>query len=326
MPRLNYGTLLENIVVLESARLCLESLEGDGALAFATAFAMPPLTQCWCKPKDTASSPCFTHDCLKKLSAANNAPGSIRQLWSLCVEGSQALPVRAFHSSEPVLLYASAGPNGALLAAMLAAQRRQTIHLWTNDNAERYGPVPNAHCGEDTPPDTLAQAGLLAGGDAAGSAVDVIGWFPDTVPNLAQWLTNEAVRRCEIRLGFLDPDNYAEGQTQVSPGDHRRWLRVLASGCTKVLSATFSGCQNRGEGNAARNERLMAFHSDEVGLFPHSIVFEYGTFQTGVKVRWVDRLAHDVVSNLRRRVESAWQGWATTIGPLTVHVDGEAAN
>jgi len=44
MPRLNYGTLLENIVVLESTRLGLEHTAAEDALGFATSFAMPPIT------------------------------------------------------------------------------------------------------------------------------------------------------------------------------------------------------------------------------------------------------------------------------------------
>ena len=47
MPRLNYGTLLENVVTLEVARLCFDLSAAGEAMAFATAFAMPPLTQCW---------------------------------------------------------------------------------------------------------------------------------------------------------------------------------------------------------------------------------------------------------------------------------------
>ena len=40
MPRLNYGTLLENIVVLESTRMCLDRCSGNGPIGFATAFAL----------------------------------------------------------------------------------------------------------------------------------------------------------------------------------------------------------------------------------------------------------------------------------------------
>ncbi len=57
MPRLNYGTLVENIVVLEATRICLEHLSADGRLDFATAFAMPPLTGCWCKPGEERNNP-----------------------------------------------------------------------------------------------------------------------------------------------------------------------------------------------------------------------------------------------------------------------------
>ena len=54
MPRLNYGTLLENNVVLEATRLCLDQIGGEDRFAFASAFAMPPLTQCWCRPAEEA--------------------------------------------------------------------------------------------------------------------------------------------------------------------------------------------------------------------------------------------------------------------------------
>jgi hypothetical protein len=121
-------------------------------------------------------------------------------------------------------------------------------------------------------------------------------------------------------------DNYAEGRTQVSAHDHRNWLRVLATGRSRVLSATFSGCQNRGLGNAARNERVAAFHNDEVELYPHSLVFEYGNFQTGLKIRWPANSIDHVIANLRQMVEAAWNGWSFSMNTLTVHLDGHAAN
>jgi len=148
------------------------------------------------------------------------------------------------------------------------------------------------------------------GSQAVGSTLDVVGLFPFTIPCLADWLANGAGRGTTVRVGFLDPDNYAEGKTQVSPADHQHWLRILASGATNVLSATFSGCQNRGTRNDARNLRLASFHNDEVALYPQSIVFEYGKFQTGVKVRWPANAIHEVIADLHRMVESAWRRWS----------------
>ena len=277
MPRLNHGTLLENIVVFESARLCFENLTDDNPLTFASAFAMPPLTQCWSKSKqEVLNSPRFTHEFLLKIPP--NPRGSVRQMWSLCIKNSPQLPVRYFRTLEQPLVYKSAGPNGALLAAMLAAQRGQRIDLWTVDDAVRYEAGPATQISEEPAPDTIAQAGRLIGVAARGSACDLIGRFPDAIQDLAEWLANDAGRESGIRVGFLDPDNYAEGETKVSSDDHQHWLRVLAAGCERVLSATFSGCQNRGDRNTARNERLAAFHHDEFVLYPHSVVFEYGIF------------------------------------------------
>jgi hypothetical protein len=326
MPRLNYGTLLENIVVTESTRICLDQSSVDEPVAFASAFAMPPLTQCWCKPSEVANSPCFNDAFLRQLAAKHSAPQTLEQFWSLCINNTPNVLIHPFHGDQ-VLRYPAGGPNGALLACMLAAQRHRPIHLWINDNAERYDNVP------PTPPDkqpgsseTLSVAALLVGTRGSGTTSDVTGWFPHTIPHLAEWLVKGTGRGTAGRIGFLGPDNYAEGQTQVSSGDHQHWLRVLATDCAHVLSATFSGCQNRGSRNAARNQRLASFNADEAALYPRSLVFEYRNFQTGVKIRWPDDSIDHVVVDLRQRVEAAWCRWSFSMNSLTVHLDGQAAN
>jgi len=247
-------------------------------------------------------------------------------MWSLCLNNVPNLPVRPFYQSEGLSVYESAGPNGALLAAMLAAQNGREIHLWINDNAERYGRVPPRPSAEGQASGTLSDAAILLGVRATGTTTDVLGWFPDTLPRLGGWLGDGPGRNATALVGFLDPDNYAEGNTQVSATDHRHWLRVLATRAQYVLSAVFSGCQNRGRGNAARNQRLAWFHSDEVELYPQSLVFEYGNFQTGVKVRWPVESNSRVVADLRQRVDAAWRGWHSSLGPLAVHINGQCAS
>jgi hypothetical protein len=247
-------------------------------------------------------------------------PKSLQQFWSFSMKNRPNLAVRTFHNPEQ--MYTSAGPNGALLVSMLTAQRNRHIHLWINDNAERYATVREP-AGSEV--DTLTGAGLLVGVQATGSTFDADGLFPVILPRLTDWLAKGPGRRTTVRVGFLDPDNYAEGQTQVSSADHQHWLRVLAKDSAHVLSATFSGCQNRGPGNVARNQRLASFHKDEVALYPQSIVFEYGNFQTGVKVRWPDGSIDSVVADLRRRVDAAWRGWSRSLAALTTHLNGRPA-
>jgi hypothetical protein len=96
MPRLNYGTLLENIVVLESTRICLDRTSADEPLAFASAFAMPPMTQCWCKAAEEANSPRFNHTFLLQLAARENPPQTLQQFWSLCIKNVPSIPIRRF--------------------------------------------------------------------------------------------------------------------------------------------------------------------------------------------------------------------------------------
>jgi hypothetical protein len=188
MPRLNYGTLLENIVVLESTRMCLDQSSADELLAFASAFAMPPLTECWCKAVDAANSPCFSETFLRQLSAKHVPPQTLEQYWSLCINNVPNAAIQRI-SGRTCPDLSRWGPNGALLACMLTAQRQRQIHLWINDNGERYGTV------QPTPPSiepdcsgTVSMAGLLVGTQGGGKASEIASWFPDTIPNLADWL------------------------------------------------------------------------------------------------------------------------------------------
>jgi hypothetical protein len=136
MPRLNYGTLLDNIIVLETTRLCFDRAEPDEATAFASAFAMPPLTECWSNSTgDRNNSPAFTHAFLVQLAAGQNAPQTLQELWSLCMNNAPGLPICRYREAPPgSIRHDAGGPNGALLAAMLAAQRGRTIHIWVNDD------------------------------------------------------------------------------------------------------------------------------------------------------------------------------------------------
>jgi hypothetical protein len=51
----------------------------------------------------------------------------------------------------------------------------------------------------------------------------------------------------------------------------------------------YFSCQKRGQRNAARNWRLAWFHNDELGLYPRSLVYEYGIIRP-IKFRWTRSL------------------------------------
>jgi len=44
---------------------------------------------------------------------------------------------------------------------------------------------------------------------------------------------------------------------------------------------------------------------DELALYPGSLVFEYGNFQIGVKIRWPRDSCASIASQLRRRIKGA---------------------
>lgn len=82
--------------------------------------------------------------------------------------------MRPFYQRDGLHVYPSAGPNGALLAAMLAVQGRREIHLWINDNAERYGRVAPPPSTEGKVLGTLGDAAMLLEAKPAGTTTDVL--------------------------------------------------------------------------------------------------------------------------------------------------------
>jgi len=76
------------------------------------------------------------------------------------------------------------------------------------------------------------------------------------------------------------------------------------------------------------------FHDDAVGDYPHSLVFQYSSAATGLKIRWPAESITQMVQSLRKSIEATWLNWSDNfdvlandqqLGDLTVHVDGEPA-
>lgn len=337
MPRLNYGTLLENIVVFEATRACLCRLGDEDSLAFATAFAMPPLTQCWASSGDIRSSPAFCFSRLQNLAQSQPDTLTLQGLWSLCLTNRPSVPVCSYAvPAEGHTTYKRGGPNGPLLAAMLATLRGQTVHLWVNDNGGRYGDSQgNGPTSQSELPKLLNHAGVLVGAQVYRPARHNEGTFPGTIDDLQRWLQQGTVMAAVARVGFLDPDGYMGRGASVSRKSHCLWLRTLAAGCQQVLATTFFGVRSAGHKNVNRNKVLRAFQQDEVGLFPHSLIFQYGSAATGVKVRWLADSINRCMEDLRAAVEATWDGWSLSfpdltsrqrLKKLTVHIDGQPAD
>jgi hypothetical protein len=315
MPRVNSGTLLENIVVLEATRLYLDTSSEGEPLAFASAFAMPALTQCWSKAGDIGRD-AFDLSYLQQMAARPHPPQTLQDLWSRCIINRPQFPIqsnRDLHGGEVTAKFG--GPNGALLASMLAAQRGRRIHVWVNDDGGRYGAAaPTAV------QDIVVQAGVLVGAHGAGDTEVVSGTFPRTLPHLAEWFLRPEVQSARVRIGLLDPDNYVEGVTTVSRDNHTHWLEALALTCDHALSILFGACRNHGTANRNWHPRLRGFHEDAVRFFPQSLVFECGGlhYWTGVKLRWPDQ---SILETLREAVERVWH--SCTKARLTIHVNGQ---
>src|ERR1700722_4429237 len=139
MPRLNHGRLLENLVVLEVARVLTRSPEVT--VEFACSFAMPPLTQCWHRTQqEPVNNPRFNAGVRANLlngTFAVGAPTSYSALLRDCIANAPNLPVVPYALTDATQLCEYVGPNGALL---------------TEPRPSPPSPVPNTSKPVDAPP------------------------------------------------------------------------------------------------------------------------------------------------------------------------------
>ncbi len=321
MPRLNHGTLLENLVVLEVARTLGALAE---TLEFASAFAMPPLTQCWHKtPQERGNNPRFNSDRVAGLLGGTIQPGRASSYSALlldCLRNSPDLPVVPYADSSAAAL-PQGGPNGALLVALLRRQAGQKTRIWSNDIVDSSARYRGAqHDASSECPRTREYAESLR--PAARGTVpsdDFCGLeFPSSAGTLAAWRQS-----CEVRLGFLDPDSYvatgAAQPGQVDRAGHARWLHALSGRTSTTAGMMFFA--NRSA--LARPALMRAFHDDAVTDFPHSVVFRHGNYMVGVKLRGA---RGNSLGAVVRGVEKAWASWARIVGRnpsgLSSYLDG----
>src|SRR3989442_14453621 len=111
MARLNHGTLLENLVVLEVTRVVAADAT---TLEFAHAFAMPPLTEAWHKTKEEpGKNPRFNMATTKAFltgTIAVGAPRSYSSFLLACLRNAPALPIVPY-AGQPVHERGLCGPN-----------------------------------------------------------------------------------------------------------------------------------------------------------------------------------------------------------------------
>lgn len=324
MPRLNTGTLLENLVVLEVTRVLAS--RPDTSCEFATAFAMPPLTQWWHKSdSELQMNPRLNASVIQRLLAGQlpvGAPTSLPALLRASLSNAPSLPVVPYAQTDATQRLPFGGPNGALLAAMLREHYGQPLRLWCNDlpGAGRYR--DDAHEAATECPRTSRLAQALVHGAPSAPNLDAFSGqpFPQSVAEFSAWR-----RPCSVRIGFLDPDTYtaggAPGLGQVDSNDHVLWLTNLHVDAASTAGVTFFANHN-GPGRPAL---ISAFHEDARADFPRSVVFQHDFFMVGVKLRAPDGDA--VLATIQGNVMDAWAAWCTAVGRgadgLTCWVDGQ---
>lgn len=325
MPRLNHGTLLENIVVLEVTRVLAT---GHKAMVeFASAFAMPPLTQYWHKTThEPEKNPKFNAKVMKNLLGGTLRVGRATSYSALlldCLKNAAEFPVAPYAMADAEDSFGFGGPNGALLAAMLMRRYGQTPRIWSNDVVDHRARYCGAHTSNAATecPRTSEYADVLSVRSGAVPAPDAFCdlEFPCSIPALAAWC-----EPCAVRIGFLDPDSYVgagtPGPGQVDSAGHSLWLTNLHCNSAHTVGLMFFASRDA----PGRPEQVAAFHRDAGDIYPRSVVFQHGNFMVGVKLRIPQ---DDVITRITETVQIAWRDWSKLVGRdsggLSWHVDGQ---
>jgi hypothetical protein len=330
VPFQNTGTVLENIVVLEAARVLMQVTGETGPLTLASAFAMPTRSP-WRHAAKYAHEGSLTDDVLDALAQADRV--------------RQAPP-----TSYPALLHAclrddrSQGPNGALLVAVLAQHEGHPLRLWLNDlppARARYGAsLPTKADLQRLLLDLLGEADDDAGHDGLHAVATCDVPYPDSLDalqtTLARWTDDGA---CAARLGFLDPNVYhADGRDgpETSSDDHRAWLRALRTGPTDggdafggpVVAVHFTAKRH----TPTLHDDLRRLHQDGTAAgYPVSAAYMHRHYAVHASVRGCDGCDPNALADaLDAAVTRAWDTWCAVAvrrdeGPARLHVyaDGE---
>lgn len=302
MPIRNVGTLLENIVLAEAARLLIGQATDSCRLEFVNAFAMPPLTQ-WTGTDDSPQHPHdynFSPDILSGLAGSDQelTPGGYPNLLRRCLR----------HSGQ--------GPNGAVLVGMLAALAGVETKLWLNDRPDAD---PDAHY-----PNAITElrglpglVGTLLSTKADRLDVEVCDTeYPDSLADMRETVAAwNAIAGRKVRLGFLDPMKYSVENPEpnyTSSEDHQRWLKQLAMGNPEtVVSVHFTWSQN---GPVLSHELYMMSRDRVKARFPVSLEFRHSGYAVVVLVRADLNAARGMAASLETAVASAWLDWHTIVG------------
>jgi hypothetical protein len=324
MPRLNHGTLLENLVVLEVTRSLAST--ADTTVEFASAFAMSPLTQCWHKTRhDLDKYPRFNANVMNDLLdgvLTVGAPTSYSALLLDCLKNAADLPVVPYALDDAELVYPIGGPNGALLAALLRRRQGKAIRIWSNDLVDTGARYHSAvACNAAT--ECLRTNEYAEALSSSGGAVGIDGFcdeeFPASVAAMAAWR-----QPCMVRIGFLDPDSYvlngAPSPGQIFSTSHVNWLTSLHQHSSCTAGIMFFASQD----DLTRPALIASFHNDAVGEYPHSVVFRHGNFMVGVKLRYDGA---DPIPLIIGGLRNSWADWSAVVGrrpeKLRWHIDGK---
>ena len=324
MPRLNHGTLLENLVVLEVTRVL--TANAAATVEFACSFAMPPLTQYWHRSlHEPLNNPKFNVSVMANLLNGKFAVGSPTSYSALlygCIANAPNLPVVTYALNDAAQSCEFGGPNGALLAALLTRQQGQALRIWSNDLADdraRYRGVPAIDATSECPRTTEYSAALLPGIGPVPESNSFCGQdFPDSVAAMTLWCG-----KCAVRIGFLDPDAYvgpaAPREGKIGSPAHCLWLTNLHRDAEITAGIMFFASQDA----PGRPGLVATFHSDARDDYPHSVVFCHGNYMVGVKLRCNDSTRIRLIID---SVHEAWILWSEMVGRdpdgLSCNLDG----
>ena len=261
----------------------MDHADANDILGFATAFAMPTLSE-W---RPHTQSVGMSDRALQQIGGSRGGTDFLAAM-SACL---RQFPDR--------------GPNGALLVAVLAAMRNRRLRVWANDieDAHYDGAIASLESLDSKTREVVPNSGCLA---------RRVGLFDtlSSIDDLRITLDNWQEQGVKSVLGFLDPMGYLCHSTDgpyTSQTDHRRWLWRFRPWRTSLL-VQFTGNND----SASLEQELHCLRADleAIGL-AHWLEVRRQHYVVSVGSQ-----ALDLVESVRQRVVRSWNEWCDKVDEI----------
>ncbi len=298
MPIANAGTLIENVVLIESLRvLCDEAVSDSSSIEFINSFTMAPRSP-WTERLYAGPLKLARRQMIEANFDSTDVSGEFCQVYA-----------------RSCLALSYEGPSGALLAAILLSLKKKRARFWLNDSGFYQSSANTGNHNIDSIAAEVLPNDLQPRLDLVCSATPYPTSLVELKLELSKWRQSSNGR--QFRIGYLDPNRYCAGGARhtaaTSSADHCEWLEMLNVDLPSVvMSVHFSANCNQ----PLLRKELQYLYKDasERGYVSNTFSNSYLTTTISINSNDSKLSSLEIMNRACSNILSAWDRWRTVSG------------